>query len=246
MSKRFSLLAFTVALFPAFAFGAKPIATAPRVIATITSAEPFLLDGYIINTPGVTSYPLVVGDTVSTKSGAAVLVFREGSRLKLVVNSSVHITGADSKTKIILLGGALDYKLVAGSVLSVTNLDTEQKLAAKQAATPAHLNALLASNQQTPATPPTPDTSDDISKKKKAAAADADDSSTGTTTQTPSTTPDSTNPPASRDQGSASGAATPKSQGLFTNPKFLIPAAGIHAAGSAAGTLTLPPVSRHL
>ena len=55
------------------AFGAKPV-------ATITSATPFSLDGHSMSTPGVTSFPVVMGDTVSTSDGSAVLLFSEGSR----------------------------------------------------------------------------------------------------------------------------------------------------------------------
>ncbi len=100
---------------------------ASRPVATITSAEPFALDGHSINTPGVTSFPIVVGDTVGTLHGPAVLLFKDGSELKLGANSSVQIAGAEVKPKVVLLGGALDFKLTPGSNLAVTNLDSEHK-----------------------------------------------------------------------------------------------------------------------
>jgi hypothetical protein len=101
-------------------FGATPI-------ATVTSATPFGLDGHFLNAPGVTSFPLVLGDTVMTANGAAVLLFEDGSIVKLGANSSARIAGVDASPKVVLLGGALDYKMTPGSSLVVTNLDREQK-----------------------------------------------------------------------------------------------------------------------
>jgi len=97
-------------------------------IATVTSASPFALDGRSINTPGVTSFPLVLGDLVATASGPAVVLFQDGSKVKLLPNSSVKIAGVADKPKLVLLSGSLDYKLIPGSNLSVTNLDIERKL----------------------------------------------------------------------------------------------------------------------
>ena len=116
-------------ILSSFAFAGKPV-------ATVTSAVPFALDGHSINTPGVSSFPVVVGDTVATSHGPAVLVFSDGSALKLGSNSSVRIGGLDAKPKIVLLAGALDYKLVPGSAVSVTNLDSEHKNSAAVAAAP--------------------------------------------------------------------------------------------------------------
>jgi hypothetical protein len=113
----------------AFLFGVIVIAPAfgARPIATVTSAEPFALDGHSVNTPGVSSFPVVLGDTVATARGSAVLKFTDGSAMKLGSNSSVRIAGVETKPKIVLLAGALDYKIVPGSGVSVTNLDSEHK-----------------------------------------------------------------------------------------------------------------------
>ena len=104
-------------------------AFAGKSIATVTSAEPFALDGHSVNTPGVSSFPIVVGDTVATSRGPAVLRFTDGSAMKLGSNSSVRIAGVDTRPKVVLLAGALDYKLVPGSALSVTNLDNAEHAA---------------------------------------------------------------------------------------------------------------------
>ena len=117
------------------AAAAVPLSAA--TLATVTSASPFALDGRSINTPGVTSFPLVLGDLLSTASGPAVVLFQDGSKVKLLPNSSVKIAGAAAKPKLVLLSGSLDYKLVPGSSLSVTNLDIERKRQQQQPQ-PAH------------------------------------------------------------------------------------------------------------
>jgi hypothetical protein len=104
-------------------------------VATVTSAAVFRLDGRSINTPGVTTFPLVVGDVVATHNGAAVLFFDDGSVVKVGVNSSIRIAGGVAKPKVVLLAGTLDYKLSLGSNTSVMNLDTERRQDAQSAAT---------------------------------------------------------------------------------------------------------------
>jgi hypothetical protein len=90
-------------------------------VGTVTSAVPFLLDGHEVSSPGVTSFPLVPGDTVAASNGPAVLLFNDGSRVKLSENSSVKLDSVGPNLKVVLLTGAVDYKLVAGSNLKVTD-----------------------------------------------------------------------------------------------------------------------------
>jgi hypothetical protein len=96
-------------------------------VATVTSAAPFTLDGHAVNTPGVTTFPLVVGDVVTTASGPAVLYFQDGSVIKLGKNSSIKVSGVETEPKLVLMSGTLDYKLMPGSNLAVTNLDMDRK-----------------------------------------------------------------------------------------------------------------------
>ncbi len=96
-------------------------------IATVTSAEPFAIDGHSVTTPGVSSFPVVIGDTVSTRTGPAVVLFSDGSAVKLGTNSSVRIAGAQFKPKVVLLAGALDFSISPGSPVSVTNLSAEHE-----------------------------------------------------------------------------------------------------------------------
>lgn len=101
-------------------------ALAPTPIATVTSIFPFNLDGRSINTPGVTSFPLVLGDSVATSRGPAVLIFIDGSTVKLGVHSKLKIDGLAAKPQLVLVTGTLDYRLVRGSDLAVTHLNGER------------------------------------------------------------------------------------------------------------------------
>lgn len=92
-------------------------------VGTVTSAVAFVLDGHAIASPGVTSFPVVAGDTVATAAGPAVLLFRDGSRVKLGENSSVEVDAAGADLKVVLLAGALDFKLIPGSHVRVMSLD---------------------------------------------------------------------------------------------------------------------------
>jgi hypothetical protein len=76
-----------------------------------------------VSSPGVTTFPLVSGDTVATSAAPAVLTFRDGSTVKLAENSSVRIATAGVNENVVLLAGALDYKLFPGSNVKVMNSD---------------------------------------------------------------------------------------------------------------------------
>jgi hypothetical protein len=106
-------------------FSLSALSSAP--IATVTSAEPFTLDGQSVTTPGITSWPLEVGNEVATSTAPAVLFFHDGSSVKLAADSRAKLTGSERQPKLVLMAGSLDYKVVLGSNLSVTNLDVERK-----------------------------------------------------------------------------------------------------------------------
>ena len=96
-------------------------------VATVSSPEPFTLDGRSVTVAGVTSVPLGVGSEVATSTAPALLFFADGSSVKLAAGSRAKLTGSETAPKVILLAGSLDYKVVLGSNLSVTSLDLERK-----------------------------------------------------------------------------------------------------------------------
>jgi hypothetical protein len=93
----------------------------------VSSPEAFTLDGRSIAVSGISPVPLAVGDEVATSNAPAVLFFADGSSVKLAPASRAKLTGSDTRPKLVLLSGSLDYKVVLGSNLSVTNLDVERK-----------------------------------------------------------------------------------------------------------------------
>lgn len=101
------------------AFGLASFAAAP--IATVSSSQSFALDGHAITTAGVTSWPLVLGDQVTTSSVPALVSFPDGSRIQLAPRSEARIIGTTENPKVVLIAGNLQYKLAPGSALSLTN-----------------------------------------------------------------------------------------------------------------------------
>ena len=102
-------------------------AVALTPLATVTSADPFWVNGRAVSGAGIASVTLAVGNEVATANGPAVLFFADGSSVKLGASSRVRLIGSDARPKVVLLAGSLDYKVVLGSTLSVTNLDQERK-----------------------------------------------------------------------------------------------------------------------
>lgn len=121
MTNRLSFLVWTPLLF---LVGLPALAFSP--IGTVASAEPFTLDGHSVTISGVTPVPLAVGDEVDTLAGPAILFFADGSSVKLAAGSRAKLMGSETQPKLVLLAGSLDYKVVLGSNLSVTNLDLER------------------------------------------------------------------------------------------------------------------------
>ena len=102
-------------------------------LATVTSAGTFWLNGRAVSVAGIASVTLAVGNEVATANSPAVLFFADGSSVKLGAGSRARLIGSDAQPKVVLLAGSLDYKVVLGSTLSVTNLDQEREAPASGA-----------------------------------------------------------------------------------------------------------------
>jgi hypothetical protein len=234
--KRFSHIFTCLTLMAASAFAAKPI-------ATVTSAQPFTLDGHSVNTPGVTSFPVVMGDTVSTIDGPAVIRFPEGSQVKLEANSTLKISGVDQKPRLMLLGGAVDYKLMPGSGLSVTNVIKKEVPAAPVAVASAHIAKrpgvamLPKAAAPAPAPEPVAEAAAPAAENGVTASLDDDQSTDTDTPKTGGTVPNNNHPVGG---WAAIGA-------LLTAPKFIIPALVVGAAGVTTAVMVhQSSVSVHL
>lgn len=109
-------LAFGFIFLVSGAFAGSPI-------VSITSAQPFTLDGTSVSSPGVTSWPMVLSDSVATNDGGALLKFKDGSTITLSPKTQVRLIGTDEAPKLVLIAGNLDYKLAVGSRLSIVTAD---------------------------------------------------------------------------------------------------------------------------
>lgn len=98
---------------------------ASSVVANVSSAQPFSLDGHSISVAAVTSWPVIVGDEIGTIAVPAVLLFPDGSRITLGLNSKLRIGGTNEEPMLVLVAGALDYKLVRDSKVSIARAETK-------------------------------------------------------------------------------------------------------------------------
>lgn len=106
-------------LLTAFAvFSLASFASAP--LATVSSAEPVTLSGHSLSAPGVSSWPLVTGDEITTSTAPATILFRDGSSVALAAKSSALLTGTSTQPKLVLIAGRLNYSLVAGSKVALS------------------------------------------------------------------------------------------------------------------------------
>ena len=94
---------------------------AAETIGSITSSGTFALRGVPVKTEGIPSWPLVVGDEVSTSETAISIQFVDGSRIKLAQKSKALITKKEGKLTLQLVNGTMDYKLARGSHLILLN-----------------------------------------------------------------------------------------------------------------------------
>ena len=109
----FQLSRITILTAALTAFACASFASAP--IANLSSPQGFYLDGHPVAAAGVSSWPLVLGDEVTTSGSTATMLFQDGSRVKLAPQSRVKISGTTAKPQVLLVAGSLDYRLTPGS-----------------------------------------------------------------------------------------------------------------------------------
>ena len=95
-------------------------AGAPSV-ATVSSIQDIVLDGHTVAAAGVTWWPVVLGDTLQSTTSDAMLAFRDGSRVTLGPQSKLRILGSQTKPRVVLVAGTLDYRLTPGSEVTLAS-----------------------------------------------------------------------------------------------------------------------------
>jgi hypothetical protein len=108
MTQKLALLAMAATA----SFGATPVA---RVIG----AQSIEVDG--IGVPQGNYTPVSVGNSVSTRSGVAVVQFRDGSNVALEPNSSLKLEGDASAPQVRIIQGMATYTISSKSRLTIVN-----------------------------------------------------------------------------------------------------------------------------
>jgi hypothetical protein len=98
-------------------------AAAETPVATVSSPEPFVLDGVQIPVAGVPSWPLVGGDEVSTTNAPAVISFQDTSQVTLDKNSRAKLKRNGAEIILFLVQGTFLLRSVAGSKVRVSTPD---------------------------------------------------------------------------------------------------------------------------
>jgi len=106
----------TCITFAGAVFGASPV-------ATISSSGPFVLRGATVNTEGVPSWPVMAGDEIKTSNAAALIRFKDGSRITLAAGSSARLEQTNQAPLFRLLNGDLKVEPATSTNLAVYNLD---------------------------------------------------------------------------------------------------------------------------
>jgi hypothetical protein len=103
------------------------VSFAATPVASVSTSQPFSLDGHSISAKGVASWPLVVGDELATSTAPAQIYFHDGSSIALAPKSDAKIAGTSAEPVFLLVSGSLDYNLTKNSKVSVTRLEQPAK-----------------------------------------------------------------------------------------------------------------------
>ena len=104
-----------------FALSVGLFAAAP--VATVTSTGAFELHGATVRIEGVPSWPMMVGDDIRTTNAAAIIEFRDGSRVTLGEKSRAKVEKGEDGLVLRLLSGAMRFTIAPDSALKAFNND---------------------------------------------------------------------------------------------------------------------------
>ncbi len=88
-------------------------------IGSVASASSFTLDGTVVNSAGVQSWPLMAGDTVGAGNTPIAIFLRDGSKLNLAAKAIVRLESNGTALSARLTEGAMQYAVATGSTLKV-------------------------------------------------------------------------------------------------------------------------------
>ena len=105
--------------------GSMAFAGAP--VATVTSSAAFELRGAEVKVEGVPSWPVLQGDVIAAKAAPAVIVFKDGSRVTLLVNSKARVESTKDGLSFRLLDGAMQILAAPRSSVGYLSRDVPVK-----------------------------------------------------------------------------------------------------------------------
>ena len=108
-------------LIPLILILAVVAAAAPSPVASVTSTQPFDLNGKLVQVDGVPSWPVCAGDVITTHAAPATVTFRNGATIVIAPNSSLRIETKKGHTFARLLKGSGKY-VVGGAVVALTTM----------------------------------------------------------------------------------------------------------------------------
>jgi len=91
-------------------------------LATVSNSPGLALNGTKLAATGVSSWPLVAGDSLATTASTAMIMFPDQTRVALEKNSRLKLEREGDRILVRLLEGALAYKLTSGSHVQVSAL----------------------------------------------------------------------------------------------------------------------------
>ena len=97
-------------------------AYASQPIATVSGSSSFELDGSLVNTAGITGWPLMPGDRVVARDAAITIAMNDGSRITLAANSQLRLESAFSGLTANLISGSMQFTLSSGSNLRIARV----------------------------------------------------------------------------------------------------------------------------
>jgi len=99
-------------------------AFAAAPVASVQSPSNFQLRDATVNTAGVSSWPVMPGDTVTAGNTAATMRFIDGTVVTLAPNSRVKVQEKKDDLTLQLLSGSMAFVLAQSSALRVYSGDT--------------------------------------------------------------------------------------------------------------------------
>jgi hypothetical protein len=80
----------------------------PKFIATVSSPQPFTLDGHTVTSNGMASWPLVVGDQIASADTPVLVALSDGTDLLVNAHSKIKLVLGGNKVQILVLSGSID------------------------------------------------------------------------------------------------------------------------------------------